>query len=383
MFQADRREIAGKSAGEISRNISAFLSQSLIVKARREMDLANLLPDLNMREQYSFAILMEAKTQGWEWASAENFYLRFCAPAVGDEIAKAMLDAFRTPDGEAFRKYEEKYGCSFGLTSRAYWSSCFAVAVDAKAVPVLMEYFQSFVFSLLEFAYMGNRNPDSTYAWKYYDSFQNILTELTTPPDEIQPLKILGMGGTSGKRNSDSYDLTFGLDIHNPNVAHMAWNTKVDIRLKDQNGDLITAVEDQINCIDPDGIFHYGFTRKIHGSSVAHISAYAKAEQFSRLSLPLMKHISMEKISIDRSYTPHQLNGRLKNNYDCPLYSYALHYQFLSAENKILGGGCEWFFEEFQAGEEKNFSLPCPVPVKGATKIVYSVDFNAQDLLKK
>ncbi len=383
MIQADHKEIAGKSAGEIARNISAFLSRTLPVQARREMDLANLLPDLNMKEQYSFAILMEAKTQGWEWASAENFYLRFCAPAVGDEIAKAILDAFRAPDGDAFRKYEEKYGCNFGLTSRAYWSSCFAVAVDAKAVPQLMEYFQSFVFSLLEFAYMGSRNPDTTYAWKYYDSFQNILTELTTPPDEIHPLKILGMGGTSGNRSGDSFDLTFGLDIHNPNATHMAWNTKVDVRLKDQNGKIITTVEDQVNCIDPNGIFHYGFTRRIRGNSVAHVSAYAKAEQFSRLSLPLMKHISMEKISMDRRSQPPKLNGKLKNKYDCPLYSYALHYQFLSPENKILGGGCEWFFEEFGAGEEKNFSISCPVPVKGAAKIVYSVDFNAQDLLKK
>ena len=382
MLQIDYKEIAGKSAGEVSRNITAFLSRKLMVQGRREMDLANLLPDLNMREQYSFALLMEAKTQNWEWASAENFYLRFCAPAVGNETANAMLSAFQNPNGAQFRTYCEKYGCDFGLSSRAYWSSCFAVAVDAKAVPLLMEYFREFVFSLLQFAYMGNRNPDMTYAWKYYEAFQHILTELTTPVDPPNPVEIKNLGATSGARDGNSYDLAFGLDIQNPNKSHMAWNVKVDVALKDVDGNVITTVQDQINCIDPNGVFHYGFTRKIHGNRVAHISAYAKAGQFSKLTIPLMKHIIMKKISINRQALPQRLNGVLKNNYDCPLYSYALHYHFLNGENKILGGGCEWFFEEFQAGEEKEFSIPCPVPVKGAVKIVYSVDFNAQDLLK-
>ena len=382
MNHAERPEIAGKSAGEISRNIAEFLSKNVVVKGKREMNLASLLPTLNMKEQYSFALLMEAQAQGWDFSSAENFYLRFCAPAVGTETAERMLNAFRNQSSHAFREYREKYGCDFTLSSRAYWSSCFAVSADAKAIPALMEYFRAFVFSIMEFAYMGNRNPDSTYIWKYYESFQKILAELTAPPDMPQPLVIRSLGGTAGKRDGDSYELTFGLDIENPNPARMAWNVKVDICLKDRDGKLITTIQDQINCIDPNSVFHYGITRKIRGNAVAHISASAKTEQFNKLELPLMKHIRMEKISINRQAAPARLNGVLKNNYDCSLYSFALHYQFLSAENKILGGGCEWFFEEFLQDTEKEFSIPCPVPVPKAAKIVYSIDFNAQDLLK-
>ena len=382
MFNEDYKEIAGKSAGEVARNIAEFLSRKLVVQGRRQMNLANLLPDLNMQEQYSFALLMEAQTQGWEWASAENFYLRFCAPSVGNEVANAMLTAFRNQDGPQFAAYREKYGCEFSLSSRAYWSSCFAVAVDAKAVPQLMDYFQNFVFSLLQFAYMGSRNPDHTYAWKYYNAFQSILTDLTAPIEHPCQLEIKGLGATPGKTDGDSYELSFGLDILNPNASHMAWNVKIDVCLKDQNGEIITTIQDQIHCIDPSGVFHYGFTRKIRGNRVAHISASAKAGQFSKLTIPLMKHIAMQKISINRQSSPQMLNGVLKNNYDCPLYSYALHFQFLNGEYKILGGGSEWFFEEFKVGEEKPFSIPCPVPIKGATKIVYSIDFNAQDLLK-
>ena len=382
MINANHKEIAGKSAGEVARNIAKFLSRKLVVQGRRQMDLANLLPDLNMQEQYSFALLMEAQTQGWEQTAAENCYLRFCAPAVGNEVANAMLTAFRNQEGAQFAAYREKYGCEFSLSSRAYWSSCFAVAVDAKAIPQLMDYFQNFVFSLLQFAYMGNRTPEHTYAWRYYNAFQSILADLTTPIEHPCQLEIKGLGATPGKTEGDGYELAFGLDILNPNASHMAWNVKVDVVLKDQHGAVITTIQDQIHCIDPSGVFHYGFTRKIRGNRVAHISASAKAGQFSKLTIPLMKHVSMQKISINRQATPNTLNGILKSNYDCSLYSYALHYQFLNGEHKILGGGSEWFFDEFKAGEEKSFSIPCPVSVKGATKIVYSIDFNAQDLLK-
>ena len=383
MNHTERPEIAGKNAGEISRNIAEFLSKSVIVKGKREMNLASLLPTLNMKEQYSYALLMEAQAQGWDFPSAQNFYLRFCAPAVGADVAERMLNAFRDQSSSAFREYREKYGCDFTLSSRGYWSSCFAVAADAKAIPELMEYFRAFVFSIMEFAYMGNRNPDSTYVWSYYESFQRILSELTAPSDTPQPLIVRSLGGTAGKRDGEGYELAFGLDIENPNPARMAWNVKVDIHLKDRDGKLITTIQDQINCIDPNSVVHYGITRKIRGNAVAHISVSAKTEQFNKLELPLMKHIRMEKISINRQTTPARLNGILKNNYDCPLYSFALHYQFLSKENQILGGGCEWFFEEFPQNTEKEFSIPCPVPMPKAAKIVYSVDFDAKDLLNQ
>ena len=381
MINTEHKDVAGKSAGEVARNIAQFLSETCVVQAKREMDLANLLPTLNMKEQYAFTLLMEGRMQGWETGALESFFTRFCAPAIGRETAERMLAAFRDPKSVAFREYEEKYGCDFSLTSKAYWNSCFAVATDAKAIPKLMEYFRAFVFSILEFAYMGNRNPDETYVWKYYDSFQNILSELTSPVETPKQPAVRGLGGSVGKREADGYQLSLGLDIQNVNASHMAWNVDVDITLKDKEGKLITVIHDQVNCIDPDGVFHYGITRKIRGNPVAHISASAKAAGFTKLTIPMMKHITMKKISISRAAEPVRLNGTLANGYDRPLYSFALHYQLLNANNKILGGGCEWFFEEFPQDGEKSFSIPCLVAPKEASKIVYTIDFNAQDLL--
>lgn len=381
-METEYQSIAGKSAGEVARDIADFLSRSCVVQGRQEMDLANLLPDLTMKEQFSFAFLMEARTQGWTSTAAEHFYLRACGPTVGSAVSAPMLAAFREPDGEAFRQYSERYGSVFGLSSHAYWTACLAVAIDAKAISCLMEYLRAFIFCLMEFAYMDDRNPDKTYAWSYYETFQNILGELTSPPETFSPIAVRSVGGTAGERTPSGYLLSLGIDLQNPNETRMAWNVQLDITLKGKDGSIIATVGDQINCIDPGAVFHYGITRRIRGEAVSSIAATAKAGGFTKLSTPVMKHLKIEKASIRRENGGRALSGTVLSQYDCPLHSFALHYQFLSDRNKILGGGCEWFFEEFPAGESKSFSIPCPVAIPSAKKIVYSVDFNAQDLLQ-
>ena len=376
------QNIAGKSAGEVARDIADFLGRSCPVHARQEMDLAFLLPDLCMKEQFSFALLMEARTQGWQPAAAEGFYLRACAPVVGEQTAQAMLAAFRQPEGPAYRGYLEKYGCDFDLSSHAYWTACLAVAIDARSISTLMEYLRAFTFCLMEFAYMDDRNPDVTYAWRYYESFQRILGELTTAPTQPEPLQVCSLGGSAGRREGNSYPLSLGVDLQNPNPDRMAWNVQVDTTLKDRDGNVITVIGDRVNCIDPGAVFHYGITRRIHGPAVAHISVSVRAGDFTRLTTPVMKHIRVTRAGVRREGDGRRFSGSLVSGYDCDIRVCALHYQFLSDRNKILGGGCEWLLDGFPAGAQKDFSVLCPVPVPGAAKVVYSIDFNAQELLR-
>lgn len=378
-MNSEHLNIAGKSAGEVARDIADFLSLSCPVHARKEMDLANLLPELNMREQFSFALLMEAHTQGWEASAAEQFFLRFCAPCVGNDVAEPMLAAFRDPTGEAFQSYLTRYGSSFELASRAYWNSCLAVAIDAKAIPTLMDYFRKFMFTVMEFAYMDDRNPDETYVWSYYGSFRKILDELSQPQVAIVPLKVRSVGGSCGQRDADGYILSLGVDVQNPNTLHAATNTRVDITLKDREGKVITVIADQIQTVDPDSVFHYAITRRIRGNTVGHISASVKAGGFEREPKLRTKNVKMTRISINRHTSPEQLTGTFRNDCGITLPSFALHYQYLSAENKILGGGCEWFFEELADGDERTFTVKSPVSLKKATKVVYSADFQVTE----
>ena len=380
-MQNENLNIVGKSAGEIARDFADFLSKTCIVQGRQEMDFANLLPDLNMKEQFSFALLMEARTQGWEPSAAENFYTRICAPLVGEGIASSMLEAFRAPDSELFASYTERYGASFGITSHAYWTSCLAVAIDAQQISRLMEYLRSFVLCIMEFAYMGDRNPETTYVWSYYESFQKILAELSSPTPAPEQIAVRALGGSSGSKAEDSYSLSLGIDLQNPNHKHMAWNVSIDITLKDQDGNVITVITDKVNCIDPAAVFHYGIVRRIKGKPVAHISATAHAESFTKLTTPVMKHILLSGVSMKKGESGATLSGKLDSRYDCSISSFALHYQLLNAQNKIIGGGSEWFFDSLEANGTKSFSAKLPVSFKNAAKVVYSVDFDARELI--
>ena len=75
------------------------------------------------------------------------------------------------------------------------------------------------------------------------------------------------------------------------------------------------------------------------------------------------------------------LSGKLDSRYDCSISSFALHYQLLNAQNKIIGGGSEWFFDSLEANGTKSFSAKLPVSFKNAAKAVYSVDFDARELI--
>ena len=56
------------------RDMEEFLSFPCVIHPEKQINLCTLLPDLNMAEQFSVALLSEAEAQGWDTASAEAFY---------------------------------------------------------------------------------------------------------------------------------------------------------------------------------------------------------------------------------------------------------------------------------------------------------------------
>lgn len=383
-METEFKKAVGKSAGEVMRDIADFLAYPCPINPQKNIDLNTLLPDLNMKEQFSFALLSEAIEQGWALDRTEIFYRRACAGVVDEEIIHAMLDAFHDPDGAQFKAYQKKYGCYFKMLDGSYWSTCLALGIDAGKVNDVMSYLNLFIICLMEFAYMGESNPPKTYAWCYYESFRNILDDLTASaePDPL-PLKIRAVGGSAGVREQDAYMLSLGVDIENQNKDRMAKDVTVDIVLKDKNGEVIATVADKIECIDPGVIYHYGVTKKIHGAAVASIASTAKAGGYLRLQTPLMKHIALSELRLSKADNAMQFSGKMTSRYSTSLRSVILHYQFLDANNKILGGGSEWIFDGLDAGATKPFDSKIAVPVPRAAKAVYSLDFDALELIQK
>ena len=383
-METEYKNAVGKGAGEVMRDLAEFLSTPFVIRYKEQtLDLCGLLPDLNMHEQLTFALMSEALTQGWDPAHAEGF-VRNALSSVADPVAtEAIFAAFREPHGKSYAEYSRKYGNRFSMPGSGYWPTVLAVGIDADEIPRVMQYLRAFSVVLMEFAYMENRNPQTTYPWGYSASFHNILDELTKEPDpDPLPLKVRAIGGTAGKRAGAGYELSLGVDIENPNADRMARDVEIDVTLKDRNGAVITVLRDRIRSIDPAGVYHFGITRRIRGAAVASLSAVAKASGYLKLSTPIMKHARLENFRVKTENGEMNTTGTLIGKYDRPIAALCLHCQFLSAENKILGGANEWFFDGMQPEIPLTVALHIPVEIKGAAKVVYSVDFDALELIR-
>lgn len=383
-MELEFKQAAGKSAGEVMRDIAEFLATPCIIHKTQNLDLRSLPNDLSMEKQLSFALLSEAEAQDWTLDAAENFYRGACAGSISEDTFISMLAAFRNKESAEYNDFCKQYGNSFRLLDSSYWASCLALAIDAGQISDLLRYLRLFIVVLTEFAYMGDHNPSQTYTWAYYESFQAILDELVAEPDpDPLALKVRALGGTAGKRKGDVYPLSLGVDIENPNEGYMALGIAMDITLKDRDGGVIEIIADKLDCMDPSAIYHYGITKKIKGAAVASISAVVKARQYIKLSTPIMKHVSLNSVCISGKGSESELMGMLESKYDCPLRALTLHYQFLSADNKILGGGSEWCFDGLSDKEPLIFSSKIGMSIPNSAKIVYSVNFNALELIKE
>ena len=381
-METEFQNAVGKGIGEVRRDIADFLSTPFIINREKQIDLCSLVENLNMHEQFSFALLCEAEAQGWQADAAESFYRHVASGVIDPSTVEAMIQAFRNRDSEEFQSYSARYSNRFGALDGSYWSTALALGIDADQVSDVMRYLRLFTVALMEFAYMEDRNPEATYTWCYYDSFRQMLDELVAEPDpEPLPLKVRALGGSAGKREGDSYALSLGLDIENPNDDRMARGIQIDITLKDKEGKVITVIGDKLESLDPSAVYHYGITRRIRGAAVGSISATAKVASYLKLTTPIMKHFKLSELRLTRSGDGMQFFATVASEYDRPLRSLTLHYQFLSKENKILGGGSEWLMSGLSPETPAKIASKVGVPVAGAAKVVYSIDFDAIELV--
>ncbi len=385
-MESEFRQAIGKSAGEVMRDVSEFLATPCTLQNTKQacpLDLRALPNGLNMAEQFTFALLSEAELQGWTPEAAESFCRNACAGVVKEETVRSMIEAFSDKHSDAYYRFRKQYSNRFYMTDGSYWSCCLALAIDTGEISTVLRYLRLFIVALMEFAYMGENNPTVTYAWSYYESFRRILDELTADPDPNPlPLKIRALGGTAGERDGEAYALSLGIDVENPNELYMAFDLWIDVTLKDRDGNVIDVIGDRIDAIDPASIYHYGITKRIRGAAVASISAVVKAKSHLKLSLPLMNHTKLRSVRLLGERDGTALSGVLESQYDRPLRSLTIHYQLLSDDNRILGGGSVWCAEGLPTDAPLPFTSKLGLSLSGATKVVYSVSFNATELVE-
>ena len=375
----DFQAATGKGHGEVIRDAIGFLSTPCLINPKRKIDLCTLLPELNMREQFAYALLSEALLQGWSSERAAAFCKQICAVFLDEAKWSRLLCAFEDPTSAEGLLYHKKYGNEFSLFDSSYWATALSLGIDCDEVERVLDYLRRFTVTLMEFAYMGSNNPEKTYTWGYYESFRKMLDDLMKPPAKAPiPIAVRAMGGTAGKREGDGYALSLGVDLENPDPEQTALNVDLDITLKDTNGEVITVIRDRIFSIPPSSIYHYGVTKSIRGAAVAHLSAKAKALSYRAIQKPLPCLTLLSAASkADANKT--ELTGVMSLNPPLSHISATLHYQFLSADNKILGGGSLWCFEKAAKQDELPLSTTLPVPIPNASKVLLSAAFEAEE----
>ena len=164
-------------------------------------------------------------------------------------------------------------------------------------------------------------------------------------------------------------------------IKGLAEGMELDTATKE--GKVITTIGDKLESLDPGAIYHYGVTRKIRGNAVASFSATAKVASHIKLQTPIMKHVTLSELRLRKNGEGMHFSGSMTGKYDVPLRSMTLHYQFLSAQNKILGGGSEWVLDGLEPNGTRQVNSKIALPIDGAAKVVYSIDFDVVQLLEE
>jgi len=93
--------------------------------------------------------------------------------------------------------------------------------------------------------------------------------------------------------------------------------------------------------------------------------------------------MKLTDIAFSRKENTMQLKGSLENHYDVTLKSVNLHYQYLSEDNKILGGETLCVLGEIEPNGAHAVRSRLNVSIPDAKKLLYSVDFDAIELVKE
>ncbi len=370
-------EAVGKSRGEVIRDIGEFLSTPFLINRQKQLDLCRMLPDLNMQEQLAFALLSEAREQQWAKDETEHFFRAACMPSMGEDAVARMLAVFDAPESGIYAGFEARYGNRFRLMDDSYWATVLALGLDAGEIDRSIAYLRLFTVTLMEVAYMEGRNPPTTYTWGYYESFVGMLDALVAPPDPAPvKVRVKAIGGTAGKRNGNAYLLSLGVDIENPDPVHTAKKVELNIALKDKDGKTITVIRDQLCAIPPKSMFHYGVTRRIAGPAAARFAATVKAEKYEKTG-EAPPHAALTQARYGHEENETRLEGTLTPSAPRPYSALCLYYQYRSEQNKIVGGGSEWFYpNKEQEDAPLALSATLPLEIKTAARVVVSGDFD-------
>ena len=192
-----------------------------------------------------------------------------------------------------------------------------------------------------------------------------------------QPLdvSVLDYGGTF-VQDDDTYYLSIGAQIHNPNKFHTASRVIIKINVLDASGRVIESENETLYHIDPDTVFNYGNELYITNGEPSDIQIFATAEGFksSADGSKVYDGIDVGDYTFaEESYRGYSIKGQATSRYVKKLDYVSVYLMFLDSNNKIKGG-CNFSISDMFSNVTEAFSESVAINLNSISYVRHSID---------
>jgi hypothetical protein len=156
-----------------------------------------------------------------------------------------------------------------------------------------------------------------------------------------QPLdvSVLDYGGTF-VQHKNTYYLSIGAQIHNPNKFYTASRVFIKINVLDASGRVIDYKNVTLCHIAPDTVFNYGEEHYFFNGPPSDFQIFATAESFNSFEdgSKVYDGIDVDYKFAEESDLPGSIKGQVTSRYVKKLEYVTVYLMFLDSNNKIKGG---------------------------------------------
>lgn len=171
----------------------------------------------------------------------------------------------------------------------------------------------------------------------------------------------------SYNESGNYYNVTYGIEIFNPNEVYAAKPVYLTVRLFDRNENKLAGKNHVISYIPPESTAYFGASLNAKKKDVkikVEISDITKWDDRGD-KIPDFIFENLQYVFNEETKSGGKITGSIKNPYDEKVTNCMVTYVVLDSDEKILGGG-NVFIKDIPASGSKNFSTE----MQGISKVV-------------
>lgn len=188
--------------------------------------------------------------------------------------------------------------------------------------------------------------------------------------------------GWSLMKDDDTYYISLGAELFNPNLKAIAQGTIVKVICYDKNNNIVGSTKETIEYMDPNTIFNFGVELRIESDTKPDtVKLLIQADKFEPVeaNTRVMSGVTLSRFKLGGGNFP-SFTGQIESVYNKRIDYLTCHVVFRNSSKEILGGANFSHSDLFPKSEDAFDTSLNFVP--SSTKTVdHSVDFDLRDLL--